>query len=429
MKSNLKIWLVNTAERLSFDAGNGRRMRMGLLCSHLVASGARVTYWTSAFNHVQKVFHATATVVEKQGPVELIRLRARGYRKHVSIARIIDHIAVAREFSRVTRDRAAPDLIICSYPTIEITHAVSRYAARHGVPVIVDVRDMWPDLIHWVLPRGMRFLGKLALLPYMMVASRALRSATSVTSITDGILGWAAAKAGRPRRAHERAIHFCYESAAYRSDELAAAADFWRQQGVGESGRPIVLFIGSFNRSFDLRPVIQAARILEHGTQSPLFVLCGAGDVEAVYRAEATGIGNVVMPGWLHDCHLRWILERATLAISPLPDRRDYRMTVNNKFVEYLSGAVPILVAPADSYCAKLVKERRCGRGFTLGDPAVLANVVRETLANEELLREWRENAGALFAERFAAGKVMHAWDELIEATLALGFRPPSSPL
>jgi hypothetical protein len=26
VKPNLKVWLVNTAERLSFDAGNGRRM-------------------------------------------------------------------------------------------------------------------------------------------------------------------------------------------------------------------------------------------------------------------------------------------------------------------------------------------------------------------------------------------------------------------
>jgi glycosyltransferase involved in cell wall biosynthesis len=426
VKPNLKIWLVNTAERLSFDAGNGRRMRMGLLCSHLVASGARVTYWTSAFNHVQKVLYAPATVMEQRGPVELIRLRARGYRKHVSLARLLDHAAVAREFTRVARDREVPDLIICSYPTIEISRAVARYAARQGVPVIVDVRDMWPDLFHWMLPRGLGFLGRAALLPYAWTGRRALRAATTVTSITDGILDWALGKAGRPRRPHERAIHFCYEPAAYRPDELAAAADFWREQGVPAGGRPIVLFIGSFNRSFDLRPVIDAARRLGRDAGAPLFVLCGAGDMEAAYRRDAAGAGNVVMPGWVHDCHLRWILERATLAISPLPDRRDYRMTVNNKFVEYLSGAVPVLVAPADSYCAQLVEQRRCGRGFALAESAALAEMVRSALADQRLLGEWRANAAALFAERFAAGKVMHAWDELIAGTLAARPGPPS---
>jgi glycosyltransferase involved in cell wall biosynthesis len=141
-----------------------------------------------------------------------------------------------------------------------------------------------------------------------------------------------------------------------------------------------------------------------------LFVLCGTGDIESVYRSEAVGIPNVIMPGWIDGCQIRMILELAAIAIGPLPDRPDFRSTINNKFVEYLSGSLPVLVSPADCYAARLVIDRDCGRGFDLDRPGSLAALLRDALADEGLLSRWAANAKSLFDEKFRADYVLPRW-------------------
>lgn len=414
----MNIWLVNTAERLSFDEESGRRMRMGLLGAHLAKRGVSVTYWTSTFNHVEKRKLSEDMVVETKEGQTIVRLNSLGYRRNLSLARVRDHRFVAREFLRQAIHFEKPDLVICSFPTIEMAHASTRYGKRNGIPVILDVRDLWPDLIHWSLPQGLRTVGKAATLPYDLVARQALRNANSLTAIADGFLEWALRKAGRGATDTDATISFTYEQLEYDRQAIDEARDYWDRIGVESNGRPIVIYIGSLIKSLDLRPVVQAARKLNRSSSSPLFVLCGAGDMAEVYRSEAAGVDNIVMPGWVNGAQIRVLLERATLAISPLPDRNDFRVTVNNKFVEYLSGGVPILVSPPHSHCAELVAHRGCGCGFDLGDSDDLARLVSSVIKDPSLLKIWQENARDLFKESFEEKKVMGSWDSLIEAVV-----------
>lgn len=394
-------------------------MRMGQLCAHLLESGSDVTYWTSSFNHVEKRTYARTTVVEMRGALKLVRLRAIGYRTHVSLARFVDQAFVANEFRKQASKHSKPDLIICSFPTIEIASAAVSFGKRHRIPVIVDVRDMWPDLLAWMFPRWLQPIMTLLMFPYQRIARQALGSATSVTSITDRFLTWSLAKAGRPRRAGDAVISFGRGTPQYSAAETQAAETFWKEAGVCRSGRPIVLFVGSFSRSLDIRPIIRTARLFDGDPSSPLFVLCGAGDRDSLYRAEAAGLRNVVMPGWINGCQIHAILQMSSIAISPLVNRFDHRSTINNKFVEYLSGGVPIIVSPADSYGAELVEQRDCGRGFTLGEDHALAALLREILADPTLLRRWRRNARAFFDDQFTEARISQEWDAVIAHTLA----------
>ena len=115
-----KVWLINQAERLHFDNKNGRVMRMGLLAKHLTELGHDVTYITSSFNHVEKVHAVKKTESESRDGFTLIRLKALGYRKHVSVRRLLDHAFVGYQFWQWLKGKENPDLIIVSYPSLEL---------------------------------------------------------------------------------------------------------------------------------------------------------------------------------------------------------------------------------------------------------------------------------------------------------------------
>ena len=70
-----------------------------------------------------------------------------------------------RNLREAIAKRPPPDVIVSGMPMIEATDVLTHYAQRHGVPVVVDIRDEWPeDYVRW-LPSPLRVLGRLALTP------------------------------------------------------------------------------------------------------------------------------------------------------------------------------------------------------------------------------------------------------------------------
>src|SRR5205807_498974 len=83
----------------------------------------------------------------------------------VSLARFADHVIWGRRFERAIAAASAPDIIFCAYPTIEAALTCARYGQKRRVPVVIDLRDMWPDLFAELAPRSLRPLARALLMP------------------------------------------------------------------------------------------------------------------------------------------------------------------------------------------------------------------------------------------------------------------------
>ena len=44
-----------------------------------------------------------------------------------------------------------PDLIVISMPPIDGAVALMKFAKKNNIKVVLDIRDMWPDIIKWYL--------------------------------------------------------------------------------------------------------------------------------------------------------------------------------------------------------------------------------------------------------------------------------------
>ena len=89
-------------------------------------------------------------------------LHSIGYTKNVSLRRFIDHVCVARKFDKYAREEPLPDIIVASLPTLDLSAKSVQFGDKHSIPVIVDLRDMWPDILLSRAPTILRGLLKRA---------------------------------------------------------------------------------------------------------------------------------------------------------------------------------------------------------------------------------------------------------------------------
>ncbi|MDA7679722.1 hypothetical protein N8622_00515, partial [bacterium] len=120
----MNIWIINASEPLPIDDAKGRLLRCGILCEQLVKRGHNVTWWSSTFHHARKFQRYESTTVEYPSDnFKIVCLKGRRYVKHVSIDRVLNHFGTGIRFYRLAEKEAEPDVILCSFPLIELALA------------------------------------------------------------------------------------------------------------------------------------------------------------------------------------------------------------------------------------------------------------------------------------------------------------------
>src|SRR5204863_5451667 len=98
---------------------------------------------------------------------------------------IRNHRQTAAQFTARAARGAPPDVILCSYPTIELCDAAVSYGRFHGVPVVLDIRDLWPDIFLNLVPRALKGFARVALAGMFKASRRACGDATAIVGITE----------------------------------------------------------------------------------------------------------------------------------------------------------------------------------------------------------------------------------------------------
>jgi len=406
----VNIWVVKTSEMLATDSGNGRLLRSGVVAHMLDARGHNVTWWMSTFDHANRRSRAQCDTTLPFGGRGTIRMiHSPGYRESVSLARVRDHVLWGRAFSRALETAAAPDIIFCAYPTIEAASVCVRFGRERGIPVVVDLRDMWPDIFSERAPLAVKPVARAALWPWRARAREALRGATALFAITDEFLSWGLAFAGRPRREWDTAFLLAYPEATPASADDATMVDatqFWNQHGVTRVGSFNVVLVGSMTkRRFEMDTVIAAARELQGDGERVTFILAGDGDDLPAYREQARDCSNVIFPGWLKAAQISDLLGRAHLGLVPYRNSPDLVMSVPNKVGEYLAAGVPVATCLRGTL-ARFLAERQCGLQFEAGASASLTDLVRQLRGDTPRRLRLSANARAAYQQELSADAV-----------------------
>ena len=162
----MRVWLITVGEPLPIDGNNDRLHRTGMLAKLLVQKGHKVVWWTSTFDHIRKIhrFNSDSTINESNN-FKIKLLYSIGYKKSVSIFRFANNYLIGCKFYKYAQEELRPTIILSSLPTLKLSLASVKYGNKKGVPVVLDIRDMWPDMFLDYVPSLAKRILPFLLLP------------------------------------------------------------------------------------------------------------------------------------------------------------------------------------------------------------------------------------------------------------------------
>ncbi len=408
----MNIWLLKIGEAIPLEA-RVRRLRTAMLADTLVDRGHSVVWWTSAFDHFKKdwVFRRDTDIELKAG-LKVKALKGFGYKKNVCLSRFIDHRLISRKFKKFAETAPKPDLIVAAMPAYDLAYEACKYAKRHDVPFVVDVRDQWPDLFLKYFPSKLTVLGKALLHGEFKMCRYVLENSDAVLAMMNTLLEWGVEKGNRKKSYLDRVFYLGYkplEKVEMSSEKIDAI-------GRRLKGKFVVTFIGTFTDSHNPELLVECASKLKDLDIS--FVIAGHGRHFERIKAKSLLLKNVILPGWLNQEEVTVLLDRSHVGICPtgLDGKVDF---FPNKSFSYLSAGLPVLSA-FHGDLKDIINEHDIGYWYSPKDADALSGHIRRLYDDKRLHETMSANARRIFNRMFHADHIYKDYAKHLEHILAV---------
>lgn len=359
---------------------NAPANRVSLLARRWVARGAEVEVVTGFPNHPEGQIYPGYTngrpLRERHDGVDVLRLPVYVAANRGRLRRGLAYgsfCASAASLGLVGARR--PDVLIATSPQILVGLAGAIHSALRRVPMIFEVRDLWPDSIVAVgaLSEGHPALWGLRKLEEGLYA-RAARVVV-VTQSFKRILGERSVSADRVD-----VFPNGLDTALF-----SPAPPAGREEPDRWPGRFVVSFAGTIGMAHGIGTLLDAARLLRDDPEV-LFVVAGSGAdlVQLRARAVAERLDNVEFLGRIPRAEIPPLLRRTDLSLVMLRDSPLFRTVLPSKIFEAMGSARPILLG-VDGEARELVEGAGAGVFFPPGDAASLAAQVRRLKSDDPL--------------------------------------------
>lgn len=419
----MKIWVVMTGETLPL--GNSRPHRAGVLSRRLAEKGHSVIWWASTFDHQAKSY----TPLDRAGVLDFcpgcqIQLLHSPipYKRNISLARLRNHRSISREFLVAANRAERPDVIFCCFPTIDLSAAAVEFGRTQNIPVIIDVRDLWPDIFVTPFPPILRSLAYLLLGPLRRATRRIFSGCSAITAISSHYLSWARAYGGSKVTTRGGVFPLSYEQnpATIGSKDLNHE-EYLQQLGIPKD-KIIIWFVGTFGRTYDLEVPIIAARKLAERHPELMFIFSGEGEQSETWRRQAHGLSNVIFTGWIDRTGLQALSGAAHLGLMAYAAGAPQGLP--NKIFEFMSAGIPI-ISSLKGETQELLETYQIGSTYQAGNTEDFIRVIESVLSDPKNLEAMAQRSRNTFEQHFAPDHVYSSLIQFIEETVVIGGNSP----
>ena len=385
------VWILQTGEPVFGDEDSTRPMRALSLAAFFQSKGVKVRLITSRFYHQQKEMRIGNFYQKHDEQSELILIDSLGYTKNIGVRRLMDHCVLAWNLMRYFRSvHDIPDGIIVGYPPIETSFVAQIWAARLGIPFILDVKDQWPHIFAQGLPKSLRWLSYLIFLPQFFMGQYVMKRADCLCSITPSFLKWSQTFGKRsncpsdfvaPLVSHTEAKH----------EQGEKRSDFWQSAELDISSTDkIISFVGSHSRAFDMKLVAEGLLGLGEDRSQILLVIAGSGECTERWRQifKESGL-RALFPGWLNTRQSDELYSRSTAALAPYQLSSDFLESLPNKILDAIAHGLPTIASLGSEY-KRVIETYESGLQYRNRDD--LTGCFREIL-DDQRLAQLKSNA------------------------------------
>jgi glycosyltransferase involved in cell wall biosynthesis len=384
----MNIWLVRISEPLPvIDGENVRLLRAGLLADYLSNNQHNVLWWTSDHNHPKsKLRFGKDTDYKLKENFRIKLLTGACYTKRVSFKRFYNHYQVAQKFKNLAPAElkiSRPDVVVVSLPVIDIAWEVVNFCKKNNIPVVVDLRDMWPEVfVNRIFPNSKK-IGRLLFSRQFRKMHEICTNSSALWGISDGFLKWGLSYASRDQSVHDKYFYLSNKKMKLMEDELLNAKKYWSDLGVVKNNNKITLvYVGNFSSQVAFDKLIPLFNNLDTDYQ---LIIAGSGDTFPLWKKLAENNTRIIFPGWIDHTKISTLYTIADFGMVPYYSTDDFKISIPNKAIEYISYKLPILTTLMGTL-ENFILDNKCGKYIDL-DSSNLFEELKLITSNKDIIR------------------------------------------
>jgi glycosyltransferase involved in cell wall biosynthesis len=271
-------------------------------------------------------------------------------------------------------------------------------ASGKGVPVVLDMHEVYPDLVRFMRPEGEHGSWD----PPRWTASYEEECLRMVDRVIVTV-----------EESRQRLARMGLEQGKTRVVMNTEEIESMKSVGTGcpplsgLEGKCVVTYVGAFGEVRGLDQLIHAAWRLSAGFPEIHLLLVGGGYNETELRTIVTDLHmgkNVTITGWVPFNHVPDLIDFSDICVVPHLKNPFTDTTVPHKLFQYMLLGKPVIVSDADPL-VRIVTECGCGMVFPSGDAERLAGLIERLASNPEERRRLGENGRMAALDRYHWGE------------------------
>lgn len=370
----MKIWLIKTGEPTLHDKGL-KLLRTGILANHLSLKN-QVVWFSSTFLHQKKKQRYSKTTVRYKNNIKHVYLRGASYIKNISFMRFWHQITSALEFYLFLKresQQKKPNIIVSSFPTIEISYIAFLYAKKNKIPFVLDVRDMWPDIFKKELPLIKFIFFYPIYLIYEYITYKLFTYSDSIVSISSPFIKWAQNKVNRSVTKNDNYFFLSNPPTIQKNIKIKNNIKNFLKLN---KKKKIIVFSGNLNTRNNLTNFLSTFTLHREIFKNLAIIICGDGDNFIIYKQKFNNKNNILFTGWVDESNLSFILKNSNYGLLSYVPSFDFQNSYPNKIADYLFYNLKI-IASSKGIVGKLINKYKIGYNFRYNDKISITNMFK----------------------------------------------------
>lgn len=381
------------------------------LAQHLAAEGHSVTVVSGQTGYMQRdqpvlPWYRRLILREKDGPVKIIRTYTYSELHRSYLGRLISFLSFSLTAPVGLLRAERPDVVLASSPPIFPMLPVWIVCKLRGIPLVFEVRDLWPESAV-----QMGILRNRALISIMYWMERLLYDkAKRIVTLTQGIRNDIHAR-GWPTDKLEVITCGVDTKMLYPDTESGVEV----RRNFGWEGRNIILYFGAMGEANNLDVIIDAAMHCQDG--NTLFLLIGDGMKRPSLERRITElkITNVQILAPVSKYQARGFINAADLCLVTLQDIPLFKGAIPTKLLDYMACGRPVLCG-VEGEAAEIVTDAQAGIVFQPNSSQQLSIFIAELMGNEVLRSKMGQSGVQYVKNNFDAVQSRAAMTALLKA-------------
>lgn len=374
--------------------GESGTSRFSYMAGFLAEQGYKVDLIGSTFQHFKKAPRDIERLEAMQLPYKLVFIEEPGYRKNIDIRRIYSNYILARNTLQfLKRHISEYDLVYCVIPPNVLSAKAGKICHQYRVPFIVDIEDLWPEAMKMVFK--VPVVSNLLFYPYWRDAEKTYRYA-------DGVVGTSDEYTMRVFKKRKKNIPYATVYVGTELDVFDEGVWKYSKEFEKPDNECWVTYAGSIGASYDIRTLINAAKMLLCQGRSDIKIyILGTGPLKEELEQYAKNINceNVIFMGYVEYQKMAAFLSKSDVLINSYV--KNAPQSIVTKIGDYLAAGKPIINTLFNPEFCRMVEQNGLGVNIEAEDAKKLAETILELYRDAPLRAKMSLDARRYAEEKF----------------------------